>query len=83
MPESSKLYQAVRALVLRTIAEAQQQTQSPDPESGVVTSVNSDGTVNVQTTTALYTNVGTPVILVQGQQVVVIAADGVRVATPR
>jgi len=83
MARGSPLRQAIEAIVRDVIADQQQITGSTDPEYGSVILVNDDGTVNVQTSSSIYTEVGSPVQLTIGAQVVVITAQGVQVAVPR
>lgn len=80
MPEGSPLRQAVKQLILDTLQEYSIVQQQNDNEQGTVASVNDDGSVNVATQSGLYQNVGTPVQRVVGESVVVVTADGVRVA---
>ena len=79
----SSLKDAIRKIIQDEIANYQSQTQNTDPEPGTVTSVNSDGTVNVQGESTLYPNVGASVVFTEGAQVIMIVADGKRVAVPR
>jgi len=83
MPEGSALRQAIKQLVQTTISELQQQTQNPQPEQGTVANVNDDGTVDVQGSTSFYASIGAAVVLTQGAQVLILTADGRRVAIPR
>lgn len=84
MAKSSALRQRIADIVKEVIAEQQQNTGNTDPEFGTVSLVNKDGTVNVQTSGGnFYTNVGAAVSMTIGTQVVVITADGVRVAIPK
>lgn len=77
------LREAFKRLVQETIAENNQLTANSDPEEGVVTLLNDNGTVNVQTSTNSYIGVGTPVFSTLGSQVLVVTADGRRIAIPR
>jgi len=80
----TRLKQLIRTVVRQTMAEQQQQTVNTDPETGTVTVVNTDGTVDVTTATGTnYQNVGAAVVFTVGAQVLVITADGKKVAIPR
>jgi hypothetical protein len=72
----STFKQALQDLILETIGEDQVTSQLIPPEQGVVIAVNNDGTVDVQTGSATYQGVGTPIQRVLNEQVVVITADG-------
>ncbi len=76
---------ALQGLISKTISDIKQRSSfnSGDPETGTVINVNDDGTVDVQTSTSMYTSVGTPIVMSIGTLVIVITADGKRTATPR
>jgi hypothetical protein len=72
----STFKQALQQLILGTIGQDQVNTQLIPPEQGVVVAINGDGTVDVQTASATYQRVGTPIQRVLNAQVVVLTADG-------
>lgn len=83
------LREAFKKLVIEALNENAVTTSSPNPEEGMVTKVEQDsnslptGSYEVQTGSSLYTEVGAPIVLTKGQQVVVITAGGRKVAVPR
>lgn len=82
--EGSPLRTAIKALIAQVIADLAQQTPSAVPEEGVVSALNSDGSVTVQTSSNVYGTVGTPIVLTIGAQVIVFtSSDGRRVAIQR
>lgn len=83
MPSGSPLRIALSNLIKEVLSEIQSSTVSADPEEGTVISVNDDSTVNVQTSSSMYSSVGTPIVLTIGALVTVITADGKKVAIPR
>lgn len=80
MAQGSKLRDIIKGIVKETIEEMQNETNNADPESGVISAVNDDGTVTVSTQSGFYQSVGTPTVRTLGEQVVVITADGQKVA---
>ena len=89
---ATSLREAFKKIIKEAIDEVNLLTGSSDPEDGTVIALNNDkdtvpkdvlGTVSVQTSSNLYTTVGTPVPLTLGAQVLVITADGKKVAIPR
>jgi hypothetical protein len=84
MPKSSPIRQRIAEIVKEVLAEIQQTTVNTDPEYGTVTQINDDGTVNVQTSSGSnYPNIGAATTMTVGTQVVVITADGAKVAVPK
>ena len=83
--EGSPLRSAFKNLIAETLAELKSQTAGSDPEEGTVVSLNTDGTVNVQTSTSQYSTVfvSTTDVYLIGATVLVITGDGQRVAIPR
>lgn len=70
----------IQQLIRDTIAEqalTQNQTQN---ERGTVVKINDDGTVDVQTSNGAIYNCGTPIQRTKGTMVVVVTADGQKVA---
>lgn len=84
MAAGSPLRKRIAEIVQEVLDEMKQTTVNSDPEYGSITQVNSDGTVNVQTTSGSnYINVGAATNMTVGTQVVVITADGSKVAIPK
>lgn len=84
MAKGSPLYSKIQAIIQEVLDEMQQSTPNTDPEFGSVVGLNNDGTVNVQTSSgSTYQNVGMATQMTVGTQVVVITADGTKVAIPK
>jgi hypothetical protein len=77
---NNKLQDAVKKLIQEVIDEGQAQNGTADNEQGQIVSVDSDGTLTVQTASGLYSGVATPTIRTVGEPVLVVTADGQRVA---
>lgn len=75
-----QLRQAIIDIVDEVLQERLVVSQQQGSESGTVAQMNDDGTVLVQTASGLLISCGTPRVRAQGEQVVVITADSVRIA---
>lgn len=83
MAEGSRIRELVKSIIRETIAEQQQVTQATPPMQGTVTSLNDDGSVNVNMSDGtVLQNIGAAIVFTIGAQVIVITAQGVRVAVP-
>ena len=80
MAETSRIRELVKKLIVEVLNDMETVEGKTFNKQGVVSSVNSDFTVNVQTADGLFPNVGTPRRMVKGENVVVITADGKKVA---
>ena len=80
MAQGSKLRDLVKQIAQEVIAEMQNDTNNADPIAGVISAVNDDGTVAVSTANGIFQSVGTPTVRTLGEQVVVVTADGQKVA---
>jgi hypothetical protein len=84
MARNSVLRNRIADIVREVIQEQQQNTVNKDPESGTVSVVNKDGTVDVVTAGGnTYTAIGAAVAMTIGTQIIVITADGTKVAIPK
>lgn len=77
---SNPLQQAVVKIVRDEIARMANVEGNAFNEQGVVIGTNDDGTVTVQTSSGVYNNCGTPVLRVQGEQVLLVTANGTKIA---
>lgn len=80
MPANSPVRNAILDLIDEVLEERQTIQQDQGNESGIVTQMNSDGSVTVQTDTSGLVTCNTPVQRVPGQQVVVITAGTMKIA---
>jgi hypothetical protein len=74
----------IRELIKGIIREVDQESalagaQTPNVQ-GTVVSVGSDGTVSVSTSLGVFQGIGSPRSLIVGEEVVIITADGQKVA---
>jgi hypothetical protein len=82
MPDGHPIKEAIRTLIRQEIAAIQSSSLSQQNNvQGIVSAVNADGTVNVETPSGSYQSVGTPIVRTIGEQVIVVTSqEGIRVA---
>lgn len=81
MPDGNPIKEAVRTLIRQEIAALIQNSGQNPPLQGIVSAVNSDGTLSVSTSAGDLQNVGTPIVRTVGEQVIVVTSqEGVQVA---
>lgn len=81
----SSLKRAIEKLIADTHKTLQASTGGNPPEAGVVTAINTDGTVEVQTKSSLFHGVGNPSPnITKGAQVLVITSlEGTKTVIPQ
>lgn len=81
MPDGNPIKEAVRSLIRQEIAALIQNSGQQPPLQGIVSLVNADGTVNVDTAAGSLQGVGTPIVRTVGEQVIVVTSqEGTKVA---
>jgi hypothetical protein len=82
VPDGNAIKEAIRTLIQQELAALQAANLGQQSNLvGVVSQVNTDGTVNVDTASGTYQGVGTPIVRVLGEKVIVVTSqEGTRVA---